>query len=73
MRLAIEDREKAMRDRISLVEDSKLEGRIEGKIEGIAEGKREMVKKMLSRGISLDVISDISGLSAGEIMALREQ
>jgi predicted transposase/invertase (TIGR01784 family) len=81
MRLAIEDREKAMRDRISLVEDSKLEGRIEGRAEGRVEGKiegkrereLEMVKKMLSLGVALDVISEASGLPAEEITALGEQ
>jgi len=40
-RLEYEDREKAMRDYLSLTEDSKEEGRMEGKIEGRIEGKIE--------------------------------
>ena len=52
----------------------KLEGEIEGKIKGILEGKLEekleMARKMKAQGIAIDVISEISGLTAEKISAL---
>jgi predicted transposase/invertase (TIGR01784 family) len=68
MRLEIADREKAMRDQLSLVVDSIAEGRIEGR----AEERTEMVRNMLSHGISPSDVSKISGMAIDEITALRD-
>jgi predicted transposase/invertase (TIGR01784 family) len=68
-RLEYEDREKAMRDYLSLTEDSKEEGRIEGRI----EGKIEMAKIQLSLGVPVDIIAQSSDMSVDEITALRDQ
>ena len=65
-RMAYLEREKALRDRNSLIEQGRDEGRIEGKIEGRIEGKSEernklleLVAKLKTEGKSSDEIVDI--------------
>jgi predicted transposase/invertase (TIGR01784 family) len=48
-----------------------VEGRAEGRAEGETKGKLEMVKRMLLGGLEIDVISQISGMSAEEIKNIK--
>ena len=56
-------------------EEGKMEGIIEGKMEGIIEGevksKIEIALKALKKGIDINTISELTGLSEGEIGRLR--
>ena len=47
------------------------EGHAEGYAKGIKENQIEMAKKMLNMGMSIDLITEISGLSKEEIDGLR--
>jgi predicted transposase/invertase (TIGR01784 family) len=57
-------------------QEGQLEGLQKGLLEGLQEGRqeerREMVMKMLVKGLTLDTISELSGLSEREIIALRD-
>ena len=46
------------------------EGRLEGRAEGRAEERRQNARKMKSLGMEADVISQVTGLTAGEIESL---
>ena len=46
------------------------EAREEGLERGRHEGQLEMIRKMLSKGLSLEVVSDVTGLSLEELEAL---
>ncbi|OAB81202.1 transposase [Wolbachia endosymbiont of Laodelphax striatellus] len=53
------------------LDDAKLEGRQEGIQIGHQKGKIEVAKNSLKAGVSIDVISEITGLSLDEIQKLR--
>ena len=73
---------KTMRDHISAYETAINKGRREGKAEGHAEGLKEGLSKgkmegtiqtarrMKTKGFTLDVISEMTGLSPEEISSL---
>ena len=69
---------KTMRDHISAYETAINKGRREGKAEGHAEGVKEglslgavqTARRMKAKGFTLDVISEMTGLSPGEIASL---
>ena len=46
------------------------EAREEGLERGRHEGQLEMIRKMLSKGLSLEVVSDVTGLSVEELETL---
>ena len=46
------------------------EAREEGLERGRYEGQLEMIRKMLSKGLSLEVVSDVTGLSLEELEAM---
>ncbi|WP_175060707.1 transposase [Streptococcus salivarius] len=46
------------------------EAREEGLERGRHEGQLEMIRKMLSKGLSLEVVSDVTGLSLEELEGL---
>ena len=56
-------REKGRRDYLNAIRTSERRGRIEGKL--------EVARLMLEDSMPLDLISKLTGLSAGEIEALR--
>ena len=64
-------REKGRRDYINAIENSERRGKIEGKMEGKIEGKMEDARLMLADDMSPKLISKYTGLSVGEIEALR--
>ena len=49
----------------------RMEGLQEGKIEGLQEGRVEMVLNMLKKNAEISFISDVTGLSEGEIKKLK--
>ena len=53
-------------------EIAKNEGIIEGRLEGRFEEKREMVENLLKFGDSVEKISNVSGLSADEVLKIKE-
>ena len=52
------------------LEEGKAQGLQEGKTQGMQQSKIEIAKKMLSKGISLDLITEMTGLSEEEIKTL---
>ena len=60
----------------SMVESSYGLGKLEGHEKGREEGKQETLEhtalKMLNKGLDLEVISEITGLTHGQIEALRK-
>ena len=54
-------------------EIAKNEGIIEGRLEGRFEEKREMVENLLKFGDSVEKISNVSGLSADEVLKIKEK
>ena len=46
------------------------EAREEGLERGRYEGQLELIRKMLSKGLSLEVVSDVTGLSLEELEGL---
>jgi len=64
---AYEDHLKWLRIEASSLDKAKAESRAEGK----AEGKVEVAKTMLSKNRSIDEISELTGLSAEEIVKLK--
>ena len=62
-RMTYEQRQKALKDKISMLYGAKEEG--------IKEGKIEMAKAMLKEGINKEIIIKISGLSKTEIEKLK--
>jgi predicted transposase/invertase (TIGR01784 family) len=78
-----EAREKAIRDENNRLVGAREEGREEGRAEGeaigeargVARGESKGIKKtalnMLAKGLSEDLIREITGLSADEIVKLK--
>jgi predicted transposase/invertase (TIGR01784 family) len=52
--------------------EGRIEGRIEGKIEGRIEGKIEVAKNLLKKGLSIVDVSEVTGLSKGQIEEITE-
>ena len=52
------------------LQEGKAQGLQEGKTQGMQQSKIEIAKKMLSKGISLDLITEMTGLSEEEIKTL---
>ncbi len=46
------------------------EGRAEGRAEGCAEGIADVAKSMLAKGLAVDMVSELTGLSADQIARL---
>lgn len=69
-REAYEERLKYYRDIKNVVDTSREEGRLEGKIEGRHEGIIEIAQKLKSEGMPSSKISQITGLTLGEIAEL---
>jgi predicted transposase/invertase (TIGR01784 family) len=51
--------------------EGRAEGKAEGRAEGEARGKLEMVRRMLLGGFDIEIVSQISGMSAEEIKNLK--
>jgi len=49
------------------------EGELKGKIEGKMEGKMEVAKNLLLLNVDIETISKATGLTAGELKALKKQ
>ena len=62
-----EDSLKAYRDIKNSIDTALEQGREEGRAEGRAEGRIDMVKAMLQRGLDIQMIAELSGLTAEEI------
>jgi predicted transposase/invertase (TIGR01784 family) len=65
---------KAIEDEIDfeeMLEEAKVKIAAEAHAEGIKENQIETAKKMLNMGMSIDLITEISGLSKEEIDGLR--
>jgi predicted transposase/invertase (TIGR01784 family) len=58
--------------RLDGLKEGRREGRQEGRREGRQEERYEMVMKMLVKEMPLSTISELSGLSELEIIALRD-
>jgi predicted transposase/invertase (TIGR01784 family) len=54
-----------------MLEEAKVKSAAEAHAEGIKENQIETAKKMLNMGMSIDLITEISGLSKEEIDGLR--
>ena len=71
-----EDSVNAYRDIVNAIKTAEkkkyAEGRAEGRVEGRAEGRAEVARKMLRKGIGIDVITEMTGLSADEVVALKD-
>ena len=52
------------------VEEGKSIGKEEGRTEGKAEGKAEIARAMLAKGMDMEVISELTGISIGELKDL---
>ena len=56
------------------IDEAREEGLEQGLEQGLErgrhEGQLEMIRKMLSKGLSLEVVSDVTGLSVEELEAL---
>ena len=46
-------------------------GRAEGKAEGKAEEKTAIARNMLTKGYDLKIVSELTGLSIDEVLALK--
>jgi len=66
-RLEYEAREKAIRDYNQSMFEAKESGRAEGRKEGEAEKATDIAKNLIAFGMSFDNISQMTGLSVGEI------
>ena len=66
-----EDHLKWLRVETNSLKKMRAEGRAEGKAEGRVERNIEIAKKMLSKNHSISDISDLTGLTSGEISKLR--
>jgi predicted transposase/invertase (TIGR01784 family) len=49
------------------IEKGRAEGKEEGLAEGVVKGKIEIAKTMLAKGMSVEMIAEITGLTAAEI------
>lgn len=64
-----EERQRALRDYWSAMEDSKEEGRKEGRQEGL----QQVTRKMMDKGLAVEDVADITGLSIAEIQKLLDK
>ena len=73
-RLQYDEALKKYRDTISVFEGVRMEGRMEGREEGREEGLKEgaiaNARKMKAYGLTLEMISDITGLTIDEVRDL---
>ena len=73
-RLQYDEALKKYRDTISVFEGVRMEGRMEGREEGREEGLKEgaiaNARKMKAYGLTLEMISDITGLTIDEVKGL---
>ena len=73
-RLQYDEALKKYRDTISVFEGVRMEGRMEGREEGREEGLKEgaiaNARKMKAYGLTLEMISDITGLTIDEVRGL---
>jgi predicted transposase/invertase (TIGR01784 family) len=53
--------------------EGEAKGRAEGEAKGEAKGKAEVARSMLARNMSLDLISEVTGLSESAILSLYPQ
>lgn len=51
--------------------EGEAKGRIEGKIEGALESQMDIAKNMITLGMDVDMIAKATGLSVGDIQAIR--
>ncbi|GHV80157.1 hypothetical protein AGMMS49944_19480 [Spirochaetia bacterium] len=72
-RMLAEDREKAWKDQQGRIDFALQKGRMEGSKEGVTETKTETAKKALSKGLPIELIQDLTGLKAEEIVALKTE
>ena len=63
-----EDSVNAYRDIVNAIKTAEKKKYAEGR----AEGRAEVARKMLRKGIGIDVITEMTGLSAGEVVALKD-
>ena len=52
------------------IDEAREEGLEQGLKRGRYEGQLELIRKMLAKGLSLEVVSDVTGLSLEELEAL---
>ncbi len=75
-REAYEDHLKWLRIEANTIKNYEQRGEIRGREEGIqigeARGKAELIKMMISKGQSVDIIAQITGLSAEEVAKLKD-
>ena len=64
-----EEQEKVYNTDMALAAET---GENKGRIEGRLEEKQEMVKNLLSFGDSVEKISSVSGLSADEVLKIKD-
>ena len=69
-RLQYDEALKKYRDTISVFEGVRMEGRMEGREEGLKEGAIANARKMKAYGLTLEMISDITGLTIDEVRGL---
>ena len=69
-RLQYDEALKKYRDTISVFEGVRMEGRMEGREEGLKEGAIANARKMKAYGLTLEMISDITGLTIDEVKGL---
>ena len=69
-RLQYDEALKKYRDTISVFEGVRMEGRMEGREEGLKEGAIANARKMKAYGLTLEMISDITGLTIDEVRDL---
>ena len=55
------------------IEEGRQEGMQKGMQKGMQEGKQEAAKQMLARGMSLQVIREVTGLTAQQIERLQQE
>jgi predicted transposase/invertase (TIGR01784 family) len=80
-RMTYEQRQKALKDKISMLSGAKEEGIKEGREEGIKEGIKEGIEKekfnialnMLENGMSKDVVEKITGLSKTKVEKIEKE
>ena len=69
-RTAYDENLRKYRDTLAVLEGQFLEGEAKGRAEGAEENKRENARRMKSKGFPVEVIAEITNLTAEEIEAL---
>lgn len=68
----IDSKESEMRKAVNDAKaEGKAEGIAEGKAEGVAEGIKQTAKVMLDKQLSLEIISEVTGLSREQLLQLK--